>query len=332
MVAAQGPGSPPPVNGEPGYSLPSDRSSVTLPPSRPPRCLNIARVSFSSALPPVFKVRMASAVTNAPRIELPNRLVTQTLPRLSIPSPLPLQPVSNFSTLVGSAAGNRVTCLPKPLVTQIWSRWSMPRWNGPRNDLHGSALSLANNPALGPVPLGEVKQLTLRDTYGPYIAAGRDDDSLHQPKLAIERDAFRRRQWLAVLIEYSDRLTAVTAEPGIVVGVNGRAEGTSLHSAAREARGYRRKRTTIRGELGGIALPQRVLSLPTDCKVVTNPKIAFAVEHRLAACTIASAIELQRQHPGTRREVQVRHERNRTHGLTRRYRIELVQQHEQPLG
>src|SRR4029077_413447 len=80
MVAAQGPGSPPPVKGEPGCSLPSGRSSVTLPPSRPPLCLNIARVSFSSALPPSFKVAIISATTNAPRIELPSLFVTQMLP------------------------------------------------------------------------------------------------------------------------------------------------------------------------------------------------------------------------------------------------------------
>src|SRR4029077_2008368 len=58
-----------------------------------------------------------------------------------MPSPLPLQPVLNFSTLFGSEAGNRVTCAPKALVTQMRLCWSMPRWNGPTNDLHGSSLS-----------------------------------------------------------------------------------------------------------------------------------------------------------------------------------------------
>src|SRR5271169_815913 len=135
ISAAQGPGRPP-TNGEPGYSVPSGRSSVTLPP--PVRCLNIARVSVSSALPPSFKVAIMSAITKPPRIELPSRFVTQTLPWLSIPSPLPLHPVLNFSTLVGSEAGKRVTCPPNPLVTQILSCWSIPRWNGPRNDLQGS--------------------------------------------------------------------------------------------------------------------------------------------------------------------------------------------------
>ena len=79
-----------------------------------------------------------SATTASPRTELPSRFVTQTLPWLSIPRPLPLQPVLNFSTLVGSDAGNRVTCSPKALVTQMRFCWSMPRWNGPTKDLHGS--------------------------------------------------------------------------------------------------------------------------------------------------------------------------------------------------
>ena len=42
-AAAQGPGRPPPVNGEPGYGVPSGRNSVTLPPS-PPFCLDIVFV------------------------------------------------------------------------------------------------------------------------------------------------------------------------------------------------------------------------------------------------------------------------------------------------
>src|SRR5262249_1609085 len=109
-AAAHGPGRPPPVNGEPGYSLPSGRSNDTLPPPLSP--LNMARVSTSSPLPPIFSVTSASPVMSAPRKELPRRFVPHTLPRLSIPSPLPLQPVSNVSTLTELDAGNRVTCLP----------------------------------------------------------------------------------------------------------------------------------------------------------------------------------------------------------------------------
>src|SRR5215469_3926562 len=73
MVAAQGPGRPPPLNGEPGYWLPSGRSSVTLPPSLPPVCLAIARVRISSELPPVFAVRIMCPTRYSPRIELPSR-------------------------------------------------------------------------------------------------------------------------------------------------------------------------------------------------------------------------------------------------------------------
>src|SRR5277367_3073590 len=43
-ATAQGPGRPPPVNGEPGYWLPSGRNNVTLPPSALV-CLAIARVN-----------------------------------------------------------------------------------------------------------------------------------------------------------------------------------------------------------------------------------------------------------------------------------------------
>src|SRR5271169_845771 len=89
-TAAQGPGRPPPVNGEPGYSLPSGRSSETLPPSGPPFCLNMVRVRISSKSPPLFMAFTISSRAALPRAELPNRLVTQTLPWLSMASPLPL--------------------------------------------------------------------------------------------------------------------------------------------------------------------------------------------------------------------------------------------------
>ena len=43
------------------------------------------------------------------------------LARALMPSPLPLQPVLNFSALLGSEGGNRVTWPPDALVTQIRS-------------------------------------------------------------------------------------------------------------------------------------------------------------------------------------------------------------------
>src|SRR5215472_1377665 len=46
IAAAQGPGRPPPLKGEPGYSLPSGFNNVTLP--SPPRFFAIVRVKTSS--------------------------------------------------------------------------------------------------------------------------------------------------------------------------------------------------------------------------------------------------------------------------------------------
>src|SRR5437868_12169511 len=76
IVATQGPGRPPPVNGEPGYWVPSGRNSVILPPSRPV-CLDICVVRVRSALAPIFKTAISSTISNIPRSELPNRLETQ---------------------------------------------------------------------------------------------------------------------------------------------------------------------------------------------------------------------------------------------------------------
>ena len=198
-----------------------------------------------------------------------------------------------FSALLGSAAGNRVTCLAKALATQMRSCWSIARWNGPRNDLQGSSrVALANNPALGQIALREVDQLALRGPEGPNIAAGRDDDALHQPEPAVEGDAVRRRQRLAVLVEHRDRMAAVGREPGIVLGVDGRAEGAPFHPAAGKTGRYGRERLAVGGELGGVALPQRVLPLPADREVVADPEVALAVEHGLATRAIPAAVEL----------------------------------------
>jgi len=73
------------------------------------------------------------ASTNPPLIELPRRFVTQTLSWLSILIPLPLQPVCNFSTLLGSAAGKRATCPARALLTQIRSCWSITKVKGPKH-------------------------------------------------------------------------------------------------------------------------------------------------------------------------------------------------------
>ena len=194
------------------------------------------------------------------------------------------------------------------------------------------AVAFADNAALGPVALGEVQQLALRDAERPDIAVGRDDDALHQPEPAAEGDALGRRQRLAVLVEYRDGFAAIAGKPDIVLRVDRRAEGTALHAAAGKAGRDRRQRLAVRVELGGVALPQRVLRLPADGEVVADPEVALAVEHRLAAGAIPAAVELQRQHPGAGREVEVRHERHRPHRLALRDGIERFEQREDAFG
>src|SRR5262249_13899955 len=139
-TTAQGPGRPSPVNGEPGYCVPSGRSRVTLPSL--PFCLDMVLVKYSVAdsNPSSFRRAAMSIRWDMPSSPSPNRLVTHTLPWLSMLRPLLATPVLKFSALLGSAAGKRVT-LSLAFETQIRSCWSMARWNGPRNDLHGSALS-----------------------------------------------------------------------------------------------------------------------------------------------------------------------------------------------
>src|SRR5215510_7631196 len=187
------------------------------------------------------------------------------------------------------------------------------------------AVAFADNPTLGPVTLGEVDELSFRDAQSPYVAARRGDNALHQTKPTVEGDAFRRCQRLAVLVEHRDRLAPITGKPGVVIAVDRRPEGATLHPAARKPGRDRRQRLAVGIELGGIALPERVLSLPAHRKVVADPKVAFAVKHRLSTCDITSASEFQRQHPRARGEVEVRHERDRPQIFASRDRIKLAQ-------
>src|SRR5262249_9790040 len=139
-----------------------------------------------------------------------------------------------------------------------------------------------------------------------------------------ERDAFRRRQWLAMFVEHGNGLASVIGEPGIILRINRSSKGTALHPAAGEAGGDRREWPAVRVELGGAALPQCISALPTDCKIIATPKVALAVEHCLAACAITAAVELERQHPGARGVVEVRHERHRPQIPTFGDRIKLA--------
>ena len=58
-------------------------------------------------------------------------------------------------------------------------------------------------------------ELPLFDAEGPDIAARRDDNPLHQPELAVEGDAVRGRQRLAVPVEHNNRLAAISGEPSV---------------------------------------------------------------------------------------------------------------------
>src|SRR5262244_1228597 len=107
-------------------------------------------------------------------------------------------------------------------------------------------VAFADDPAFGPITLGEVHELALRDAKSPHVAARRGDDALHQPELPIEGDTLRRCQRLAVLVEHRNRLAPVAGKPGVVVSVDRRTERTALHAASSKPRGDRRKRFAVR--------------------------------------------------------------------------------------
>ncbi len=88
------------------------------------------------------------------------------------------------------------------------------------------------------------------------------------------------------------------------------AEGTPFHSTAREARRNRRERLPVGRELCRVALPERILPLPANGEIVTDPEVALAVEHRLATRNIPAARELERKYPGTGNPVEVGHVRD----------------------
>src|SRR5215470_4518816 len=101
------------------------------------------------------------------------------------------------------------------------------------------AVAFTDDPALGPVPLGEVDELALRDAESPHVAARCGDDALHQPELPIEGDALRRCQWPAVSVEHGNRLAPISRKPRVVLGVDGRAERAAQHATAGEPGGDR---------------------------------------------------------------------------------------------
>src|SRR5271165_5616658 len=124
----------------------------------------------------------------------------------------------------------------------------------------------------------------------------------------------------------------IGAEPGVVLGVDGRSESSYLHSAAGESGWAGRKRLAVGIEFGGVALPEAVRPLPANSEIVRGPEVAFAVERGAAARAIAAAAEFERQHPGARRTIEVGYERRLAHVPALRDRIKLAKQGEQPLG
>src|SRR5215469_11317214 len=92
------------------------------------------------------------------------------------------------------------------------------------------AVAFADDPAPGPVTLGEMEELALRDAEGPHVAARRGDDALHQPELPIEGDTLWRCQRLAVLVEHCNRLAPVAGKPDVVLGIDRRSECAALHA------------------------------------------------------------------------------------------------------
>src|SRR5215469_6867059 len=131
-------------------------------------------------------------------------------------------------------------------------------------------VSLANDTAILQVALGKVDELPLLHSKSPDIPARRCDDSLYQPEPAAEVDAVRRRERLAVLVEYRNGLASVVGEPRIVLRVDCCTKRAALHSAAGETSSDWRQRLAIGSKLCGGALPQQVIPLPADGEVVTD--------------------------------------------------------------
>src|SRR5215813_8415802 len=135
------------------------------------------------------------------------------------------------------------------------------------------AVAFADNPTRGPVTLGEVDELSLRDAQSPYVAARRGDNALHQTKPTVEGDAFRRCQRLAVLVEHRDRLAAITGKPCVVIAVDRRPEGATLHPAARNP--------VVIGD-SGLPLGSNLVALPCqNASCPCQPTVKLSPTQRL---------------------------------------------------
>ena len=191
-----------------------------------------------------------SSRTEPPLAVLPKRLVTQTLPWLSMPSPLPLNPALKVSALVGSEAGKRVTESAEgagypDAVLLVNAEVERAHKRPARRILE----ALAQQLGLARIPLGDVNQLVLGNAHHPDIAARRNDHTLHQAELVVEGDAVWTCQDLPFLSNFEMDVAAIAGEPDIVLVVNRITECAAGESAAVEASGYRRERLTVRREL-----------------------------------------------------------------------------------
>src|SRR5580698_2939475 len=77
-----------------------------------------------------------------------------------------------------------------------------------------------------------------------------------------------------------------------------------------------------------MSIPQRVLALPANREIVTDPEVTVAVESCFAARAVPAAVELQWQYPCARLPIEVRHIGDGTQVLALRNWIEGLEQGE----
>ncbi len=73
--------------------------------------------------------------------------------------------------------------------------------------------------------------------------------------------------------------------------VHAQSETNAFHPAAGKARRHRRQRFPIGRKFGEVAVPQRILILRADLKIVAHPAIALAINRHLASRAHTAARE-----------------------------------------
>src|SRR5262245_13214467 len=119
-TTAKGRGARRPENGGPGIAGHPAPAGGTLPSLPYCRDMVVTKYSVADSIPSSFMRAAMSTRRAMPSSPSPNRLVTHTLPWLSMLRPLLTYPVLKFSALLGSAATKRVT-LSLAFDTQIRS-------------------------------------------------------------------------------------------------------------------------------------------------------------------------------------------------------------------